>query len=199
MYAGEEKAWDILAGLDPAVVCREAGLTFDEASGLYTMKSFGMDFRLSPKDKTISGSAPEGSVLLTRLAYFFKLSVPWYAIGAKDIPLSGRFVAPVNLKGGQLFFRGTHVLPLDKLAMKYDGDIEGFAKRAGEWGGEAVGYGDAAFRFYPLPRVPVVLILWTADEEFPARADILFDTTCEFHLPLDIIWSVAMMSVLILL
>jgi hypothetical protein len=199
MNTGEEKAWEILAGLNPAAVCREAGLSYDESTGLYAMRSFDMDFYLSPGDRAISSTAPESSILLSRLGYFFKLSVPWYVISAKDIPLTGKLVKPVNLKGGQLFFRGTHVLPLDKLALKYGNDIDGFMRRAGDFGGEAVDYGDAAFRFYPLPRVPIVLILWAADEEFPARADILFDSTCEFHLPLDIIWSVAMMSILIML
>ncbi|MCL4491807.1 MAG: DUF3786 domain-containing protein [Nitrospirae bacterium] len=198
MYAGEEKAWEILSGLSPAAVCRESGLLFDESSGLYIMRSFSMDFSISPRDRTISGNAPESPVLLNRLGYFFKLSVPWYAISAKDIPLTGKLVKPVGLKGGQLFFRGTHVLPLDRLALKYGNDVDGFIKRAGDFGGEAIDYGDASFRFHPLPRVPLVLILWAADEEFPARADILFDSTCEFHLPLDIIWSVAMMSILIM-
>jgi hypothetical protein len=43
------------------------------------------------------------------------------------------------------------------------------------------------------------VILWLADEEFPPRIDILFDSTCELQLPLDIIWSIAMMSLLMLL
>jgi hypothetical protein len=51
----------------------------------------------------------------------------------------------------------------------------------------------------PLPKVPTTVLLWTADDEFPARADLLFDATCSQHLPLDILWSVAMLSVLPLL
>lgn len=36
-----------------------------------------------------------------------------------------------------------------------------------------------------LPRVPVVVSWWNADEEFPARAEMLFDTTASHHLPTD--------------
>jgi hypothetical protein len=50
-----------------------------------------------------------------------------------------------------------------------------------------------------MPRIPVTLILWLSDEEFPARADLLFDSTCEIHLPLDILWSIAMMTILVFL
>jgi hypothetical protein len=45
-----------------------------------------------------------------------------------------------------------------------------------------------------LPKVPVTLLLWTADDEFPARADLLFDATAPRHLPTDILWALAMLS-----
>jgi hypothetical protein len=47
--------------------------------------------------------------------------------------------------------------------------------------------------------VPVTLILWLEDEEFPARSHLLFDETCEQHLPPDIVWSVAMLCALVML
>ena len=45
----------------------------------------------------------------------------------------------------------------------------------------------------------MTLILWAPDEEFPARADMFFDATCEQHLPMDVIWSTAMTTALIML
>jgi hypothetical protein len=50
-----------------------------------------------------------------------------------------------------------------------------------------------------MPRIPVIMILRLGDEEFPPRVDLLLDSTCELHLPLDIIWSIAMMSALVML
>ena len=116
-----------------------------------------------------------------------------------DIPLTGRLVQPVNVKGGDIFFRGTHVLPLDKLALKYGNDKTGFLKRGTDLGGMQMNYGDASVKLFPFPRLPVVIILWQEDDEFPSRADILFDSTCEFHLALDILWSTAMESLLIMM
>ena len=60
-------------------------------------------------------------------------------------------------------------------------------------------YGDASLQLLPLPRIPISLTLWLEDDEFPARVDIMFDSTCELQLPTDIIWSVAMMSALVML
>ena len=47
--------------------------------------------------------------------------------------------------------------------------------------------GDAALELQPLPRVPMVCVLWQADEEFPGRASFLFDSTAASQLPLDVI------------
>jgi hypothetical protein len=198
MIPGEEKAWECLAGLDPSGTCSRTLAVFDGEAGRYTLKSFCTDIHISPSERKMS-STPEGDIILKRYGYFSVLSTLWYLTGAKEIPLSGELVSPTNLKGGQLFFRGTHVLPLDKLAEKYGKDAEGFLSRGKGLCGEKLGYGDASIRLFPFPRVPVVIILWKEDDEFPARADLLFDTTCMYHLPLDIVWSTAMMSVLIML
>ena len=165
----------------------------------YLLKSFGMDISVDPGKSRIYSDAPEAGLLLDRLGYFSRLSILFYLTSAKNIPLSGRLVQPVNLKGGQVFFRGTHVLPLDKLALKYSSDAKSFMKRGTDLGGAQTDYGDASIQLFPFPRIPVVIILWLEDEEFPARTDLLFDSTCEFHLALDILWSTAMKSLLMMI
>lgn len=199
MSSGEEKAWNILKELSPEDVCRSAMVKYDAASGAYLLKSFGMDISVDPEKSRIYSGAPEAGLLLDRLGYFSRLSILFYLTSAKNIPFSGRLVQPVNLKGGQVFFRGTHVLPLDKLALKYGSDAKSFMKRGTELGGAQMDYGDASLQLFPFPRIPVVIILWLEDEEFPARTDLLFDSTCEFHLALDILWSTAMKSLLMML
>jgi hypothetical protein len=84
-------------------------------------------------------------------------------------------------------------------ANKYEKDKNGIIEKGITLGGQINQYGDASIRLYPLPRIPVIFALWLDDEEFPARADLLFDSTCEMQLPTDIIWSIAMVSVLALL
>jgi hypothetical protein len=56
--------------------------------------------------------------------------------------------------------------------------------------------GDAAVRFRVLPRIDVLIVLWAVDDEFPARATILFDSTIAEHLALDAVFLVAMTLVL---
>jgi hypothetical protein len=198
--SGEHKAWEILAKLDPQDVCKSAAVSYDPASGNYLIKSYGMDFHVSPREKQIFSHDPASGVLLQRLGDFFRLSVLWYLVNAKDVPCTGRPVKLQNVRGGEIFTKGSHVLPFEKVAQKYANDEKGFLEKGKNLGGEVlVKLGDAAVRLLPMPRLPVIITLWTADEEFPARVDLLLDSTCEMQLPTDIIWSIAMMTVLIML
>ncbi|MGP8321936.1 MAG: DUF3786 domain-containing protein [Methanosarcinaceae archaeon] len=196
---GEEQAWNILKKLDPIEVCIRAQTAFDKMSDQYILKSFGFEIFISLKDQTISTHSTAGELLLNRLGYFSKLSIPWYLITAKNIPFSNELVRPTSMPGGQMYLTGSHVLPLEGIIKKYDGDIGEFIKRCKKLGGKPASHGDASLQLFPFPRVPVTLILWEHDNEFPARADILFDSTCKSHLPIDMIWSTAMMSLLMML
>lgn len=196
---GEDRAWELLASIRAADVCRAAGVTYEELTRRYIVPSLGMNFFVSPGERTIVSESERGTILLMKIGYFFRLSILWYLVSAKDVACTGRLVKLQNVPGGEIFSKGSHMLPTENLANTYGADAEGFLRMAREWGGEPQPLADAAARLYPFPRVPVVITLWTADDEFPARADLMLDSTCSLQLPTDVLWSVAMMSVLIFL
>lgn len=199
MESGEDRAWEIIAGRPAEEVQREALAGFDGERGCYLLRSLNMEYAVCPGERTIYGATPEAEAVAGRFSYFLNHSVLWYLAAAKDIGLTGRLLKPESLKGGHHFFTGTHELPLRALAGKYGHDRDAFLARARELGGRELGFGDASAELLPLPRVPVTLIVWLGDEEFPPRADLLLDSSCEIQLSLDIIWSVAMLSVLVML
>lgn len=197
MTRGEEKAWEILEGLNPADVCLRTKSAYE--NGNYVLNSFGLNFLISPDERHIKSTDIHGESILKKSGYFFNISALHYLVHAKNTPLSGKLVKPDNVKGGDIFFRGTHQLPLNAFAEKYGTDKTGFIQKSKSLNGKDVNYGDASIELLPLPRIPVTLILWLADKEFPARTDLLFDSSVEQHLPLDIIWSIAMFSILVML
>ncbi len=199
MSQGEERVWELLAAQTPEELCRRTEASYDASSRLYTLKSFGRDFSIAAEHKEIAGGYAGSELFLKRLGFFFRLSALGYLALGRDVALTGQLINPVNMKSGQLFFRGSHVLPLDKVAERYGKDVEGFLVKSEELAGTRLTYGDASFRVFPFPKVPAVLILWLADEEFPSRADLLFDTAIETQLPIDVIWSIAMLTTLALL
>ncbi len=193
---GEEKAWAVLGTMDPERVCRAAVAAYDAASARYTVQCCGMPFIVDLRERTITSSAPGSGLFLGRLGEFFRISLLWYLVSAKEVPCTGRLVRIEQISGGDIFARGSHVLPLAAVAELYGKNRAGFVQKGRELGAEPASLGDAALRLFPFPRTPLVLVLWLEDEEFPARADLLLDSTCELHLATDIIWSVAMMTVL---
>ena len=195
--SGEDQAWAKLVTLDPAEVSRRTTARFDEQTETYTLTSYGCDVFISPKDKKIFSSSPKSDVLLDKLDS--ALTLLWYLAEAHSLPLSGKLINPESLPGGQIFVKGTHVLPLAQLAEEYAHAPEEFIESGKMWGGETLDYGDAALQLWPLPQVPTTLILRTADEEFPALVNLLLDSNCQFQFPTDIIWSTCMMSATILL
>ncbi len=197
--SGESRAWEILEGLNPENVCNRSKAAYDSTLNSYTLNSFGQDIFVSMIVRSIHSDSQESDLLLNKLGDYSRLSILRYLVNAKDIPLTQELIRPENLKGGNIYSKGTHVLPLDRITEKYGSDIEGFVQRGIEIGSEVLDYGDASLRLLPFPSVPVTLIIWKGDEEFSSRADLLFDSTCELHLPVDIVWSTAMMSVLVML
>jgi hypothetical protein len=196
---GVHKAWELLGGIKPDTVCRAAVAGYDAAADCFTVRSFGQDIAISLKDRTVSMLHPVPGGRSGEYNELFPLAVLWYLVLAKDIVPTGRLVRLEDLPGGDIFAKGSHVLPLEKVAERYGNDKEGFLKAGLDHDGEAVSLADAAVRLAPLPRVPVTMTLWLADEEFPARAGLLFDSTCSLQLPTDILWSLARLSCLALL
>lgn len=198
LSSGVEKAWTILGKLDPSAVSNNAIVSYDSTDGYY-IRSFCFDFYVKPPLKNISSDSSEGEMILKKYGYFFCHSCLWYLVYAKDLPFSKKLVTPSDIKGGSMFFRGSHVLPLDNLAKKYSNDKQAFLQKGQGLCAKKQHYGDASIELFPFPRIPVTIILWEKDDEFPARADLLFDSTCEMQLPIDIIWSIAMLCVLVMM
>lgn len=193
--AGERLAWELLAAERPEGVCARSGATFDAATRTYGVASFGRRFTAHPGTRRIACPETRGAAVLERHGDLLRLSLVWYLVRATHSRPAGALVNPVRLPGGDLFARGTHVLPLDRLAARYTADPEAFLAAGGALGGRPVPYGDAAVELPALPKVPVTILLWRADDEFPARADLLFDASAPRHLPTDVLWAVAMLAV----
>ncbi len=196
---GFNKVWGKFTSLDPFDVCKRAGVTYDEDRQVYTASSFQQHFVISVKQRQISSSTREGQFLLAIKDYFFDLSLLWYLIETRDVSLSDEMIKPSNVSGGQIFVKGTHVLPLDKIACLFNHRKEVFLEVSKKFGGIETDYGDASVTLYPFPRVPVHLILWFGDENFSPNGQLLLDSSCSNHLSTDVLWAVTMVCCLLYL
>ncbi len=199
MSTGVSRAWTDLKALEPDEVCERTDAAYDASLARYSIRSFGQEIFVSPSEKHLSSPTPLGTYIVTELASYSHLAILEYLLQAKKVSCLGRLVKPNSLPGGQIYSRGTHILPLERLTQRYAHDRGAFVARGRFLGGSELDFGDASMRLQPLPQLPVALILWEPDEEFPARTDFLFYDTCKDQLAPDIMWAIAMMTVALML
>jgi hypothetical protein len=131
----------------------------------------------------------------TPAEFLEQLCILAYLINAQDLPLANKFIKAENLPSGQFFFRGLHSLPTGKLEEAFGKSPESLYEVSERFGAKRCEFGDASVELYVLPRIPLTIVIWRGDEEFDARASILFDQTAGTHLPLDALGALVNLAV----
>jgi hypothetical protein len=109
-----------------------------------------------------------------------------YLVTADGSPIAGHWVAFRDLDGGYVFEAAFLRTACEPLAEAFGSDLAGFRRGAVAIGGRRMDRtGDAAFWFQPLPRILMACILFAADEEMPASANIVFDAAANHYLPTE--------------
>lgn len=193
---GHQHAWQTFFSRPAEEVLRFGPARRDQATGRIHLPSFDGDLVIDPVAQTVRGSGDELDFALGT-GYFFDLAALWYLATATELSPTGTLITPEQTDGGQIFVQGSHVLPVDRITTRFGTEPNAFTARGVALGGEPLALGDAAVRLYPLPRLPVTLILWQGDDEFPAEARLLFDDTCPRLAATDVLWGVAMVTILL--
>ena len=117
-----------------------------------------------------------------------------YLQADQPMGLSGEWVAYREIPGAGFYFGAFVKRAVDPLKKVFGQNIAGFGRAAGRLKGEPAGIGDAGYEFRLFPKVPVRVILYAGDEEFPAEANILFDRSIGRVLsPEDVAWMAGML------
>lgn len=110
----------------------------------------------------------------------------YYLATADGTPVSGRWIGFRELPGGAFYnqaFQGYSGAPLARAVQSDPSRLE---RAAAELGGSPLdGLAPHAYRFLPLPRLPLAAALWPGDEELPGRAAVLFDACASHYLTTD--------------
>jgi len=118
-----------------------------------------------------------------------------YFTTADGVPISGKWISLKEIPDSRLYlptFEKRAVLPL---LGRFGNRPEDIREAARALGGRAEDGGDVSVTVPVFPRVPISVLLWKGDEEFPPRVQILFDRTIVRYLPTeDIILTSQMMA-----
>jgi hypothetical protein len=172
-----------LAATDAVVLAARTGTSFtgsNEGGGQFALEYLGQTYHVTyPQFE--ARDAQTGEEVWPGLRFLFL----HYFQKADGTRPADRWIAYRELPDGMFYFQAFQGYTGTTLVKAFQNDLARFKKAASLAGGEALSHGDGGFSFRPLPRVPMAVIYWVGDDEFPPNANVLFDASAGHYLSTD--------------
>lgn len=185
-----EGLWQQVLGLDGVKTAQRAKCRYFNEPSRYVITLINSEYIVNLEDKEVLTARDS-----TRAGFVEELCILAYLINSRDLPVANKPTMAQALPGGQFFFRGLHKLDTGKLEDAFGQHPERLYEIMDKFGAKRCEFGDASIELYVLPRIPITVVIWKSDEEFPARASILFDETAAEQMPLDALWAAANLTI----
>jgi hypothetical protein len=171
--------WDSLEARPRQLAAAATGAAWEQ--GRFTLPVFDRPYVVDPEHRLVQDPARLGE----RVDYNTALVLVTHLARALEVPPAGRLISPAELPGGRALVAGPHALPMEPITDLFGQDPKALVRRTQELGGDQCDGADLAVCLPGLPQVPLYLLLWLADEEFPAQAAPGVDANVLHHLDLD--------------
>jgi Domain of unknown function (DUF3786) len=110
----------------------------------------------------------------------------YYLRHADGTPMADRWIGYRELPGGSFYSQAFQGYSGDRLASVLGESPEAYSQAAQAFDGVSLpDLPGIAFAFLPLPRIRLASILYPGDEEFPARASVLYDAAACHYMTTD--------------
>ena len=184
---GAVTLWDALAKRSADGVARATGADV-LPDGRYRLACLHETWVIDPQARTITKDQNDFGGEWDRQAPFLILA---YMIGARPAPISGKLVHPRDLAPGQECFKGQHAIDTSELARTFGKDGGALLEVCRTLAGTLSPQADASAILSIFPKLPVQVLVWLADDEFEARANLLVDAGALDHVPPDALATLA--------
>ena len=108
-----------------------------------------------------------------------------YLVSARGTPATNRFVTFRELPGCASYYPVFNQLAIKPILDRFAREPELLVDAAASLGGLRASYGDASVTVNAFSRVPVTVVLWRGDEEFPSSCTMMFDANVSDYLPTE--------------
>lgn len=155
-----------------------AGLGAGLKDGSLSIRCLGRDYLMGP-DGAITANGP--------LSPWIQILLLHYVRTRGTAAISGTWVSFTDLKAGLMKSTSFAREGEEPLRLLFDRDprpVEQALQRLGGLRQEGTP-APVAWQLFALPRVPVLLLYWPHDEEFPSKTKILFDATADRFLDVE--------------
>ena len=177
--AALEKAIEGMKGIVPYAVASKSGTNYD-----------GKRFRIPFFNRVFLVYYPEIKIAEegkpAPVPQYLEIILLHYLLQAKGASVADEWIAYRQLPGATLFERRFIQMAVQPLLRAFDNNAEGFKKAGLALGGIPITRtGDAAFKFMPLPKIPMACIFFQGEEGIPSSVNILFDASASEYLPTE--------------
>lgn len=168
-----------VAGLPFAEIAPGLGATLRE--GAMSIRCLGRDYRVAP-DGAIDAPGSDAPV-----APWTKILLLHYVRTRGDAPPVGRWAAFTELKAALMKSKSFAREAEEPLRGLFDKDGVAVERAFERLGAVRAPEQPApvAWRLAALPRVPVLVLYWPPEEEFPSKCKVLFDATADRYLDVE--------------
>lgn len=165
---------------DIAERCHRAGAKYQANDKAIIVRYLNEAYRVSLPEVEISCVGKKDLVPIKD-----RILIVHYLARARGTPLSGKLITYKELPEGTVYFPTFYARAIKPLVNQFGKEPARLLTAAHALGGRKADYGDAAVTVDAFPRVPITLVLWRGDDEFPPEGNILFDSTIPDYLAVE--------------
>lgn len=169
--------------LDPADIAARAGAIFNQNNRAFEVVYFGRNYLADLDGRVWKDGAPGEDV-----PFNDRTLIVQYLCEASGLPPRDNWLSFLELPEGIHHYAPFQTDATTPLARTFGSNTTQFAEAAASLGGQPLSLGDLSFRIPALPKLPLAVVLWEEDEEFPAKSNILFDSVSPTHLSTAALW-----------
>jgi hypothetical protein len=178
------QAREELRGRDPRIVSELSGAEFVECQpgqGELRLRMFRRNYTISWPELTVKD--PQGMNCSNPI----QAALLQYLVLSDGMTLAERWVSLRELPNGAFYERAFQGYSGNLVARAFKDKMQAFSETALKMGGEPLSVGDAAFRFWALPKIPLAVVYWSGGEEFPPSVQVLFDASAAHYHHLEML------------
>lgn len=160
--------------------CQKSGARYSPAEKTIVLKHLNKSYQIEFPGGAVSLCGSEEPVPIRD-----KILILHYFIRAKGTPLSGKTITYKELHDGINYYPTFFKRAISPIITNFGKEPKHILEVSQYFGGRRADYGDLAVTIDAFPLVPITIVLWRDDEEFPADGNLLFDSTIQDYLPIE--------------
>lgn len=157
--------------------CRKSGAQYVNSCKPIILEYLGHSYQISFPSVEISLKTGTAAVPLKD-----KILMLHYLTRARGTSLSNKLITYKDLPEGSNYYPTFSKRAIKPVLDNFGAEPQRLLKVAAKLGGYKANFGDLAATMKAFPQVPVTVVIWRGDAEFPPEGNLLFDSTITDYL-----------------